>query len=177
MRKWRLTRKARVAALATLVAIGIVVALVFYVRAFQDAGSNYPVALPTDDNPAAGPSRGPSAPSKHPRKHAHGTPEASRSGPPAHGVHTLVAHVESAEPIGVIGYLVPTSPDLSFGKAKHVGKSWTVRTRVTGRPKYAIIWIKGAKDGTSVSCSITIDGKVVDRQRTKGPSGLQACSA
>jgi hypothetical protein len=180
MRRLRLTRKGWAAPLAALVAIGIIVALAFYVRGFEST-SNDPVALPTD-SPAAGAPHGSSAPSKN----AHGTQVvvpgggtatlgAGGSGLSLRGVHTLVAHVESSEPIGDIGYLAPTSPDLSFGTAKNVGKSWTVRTRVTGRPKYAIIWIKGAKDGTSVSCSITIDGKVADRQRTKGPYGRQIC--
>jgi hypothetical protein len=174
MRKRRLTRKVWVALLAALVGIGLVVALAFYIHGFQETG-NHPVALSTD-SPAAGTPHGPSAPTRHPGKHAHGTPSAGGSGPSRPGVHTLVVHVKSSEPIGVISYLVPTSPDHSFGKVKNVRRSWKLRTRVTGRPKYAIIWIKGAKDGTSVRCSITIDGKVVDRQRTKGAAGLQACS-
>ena len=120
MRKWRLTRKAWVVPLAALVAIGIVVALAFYVRGFQRTG-NDPVALSTD-SPAAGAPHGPSAPNRHPSKHAPGTPSASGSGRSRRGVHTLVAHVKSSEPIGVISYLVPTSPDLSFGKAKNVAQ-------------------------------------------------------
>jgi hypothetical protein len=169
MRKSRLTRKVWMIPLAFLVAVGMVVALGLYVRSFRS--TRYPpITLPTAF-PGGGAPYGSSTPARHPGTNAHRGSKPSRP-----GVHRLVAHVRSSERIGVIGYLVPTSPNHSYGKVKNVGKSWTVRTRVTGRPKYAIIWITGAKDGTPVSCSIAIDGKVVDRQRTKGPYGRQACS-
>jgi len=167
MPKWRLTRKMWVVPLAALVAIGIVVALAIFVRSFESV-DYAPIGLSTG-RAAAGAPHNSSAPFKH--------AGAGGSGPTSGDVHTLVVHVESSERIGVIGYLAPTSPDIAFGKARNVGKSWTVRTTVTGRRKYAIIWIRGAKDGTSVSCSITVDGKLVDRKRTKGPGGKQICSA
>ena len=190
MKRPRLSRKGWLAPLAAIVAIGIVVGLAFWVRGFQGTSSD-PLAAPTDTGgPGAPHSRSPSN-----DKHGHGKKKHSKDptvftpsdGPPVTlgagggpglsigGGHTLVAHVESSEPIGVIGYLSPTSPDLTYGTAKNVGTSWTVRTTVSGRPKYAILWIYGAKDGTSVTCSLTIDGKVVDRESTKGPYGRQIC--
>jgi hypothetical protein len=167
MPKWRLTRKMWAIPLAAVLAIGIVVALAIFVRSYER--SDYaPIGLSTD-RAAAGDPHHSSARFKH--------AGAGGPGPSPGDVHTLVVHVESSERIGVIGYFAPTSPDIRYGKARNVGKSWTVRTTVTGRPKYAIIWIRGAKDGTSVSCSITIDGKLADRKRTKGPDGQQICSA
>jgi hypothetical protein len=191
MRKLRLTRKGWVAPLAAVVAIGILVALAFYVRGFEGTGDD-PQALPTD-SPAAGSPLGSPDPlgqhHRHPGKNGHGTEVVVPGGGPTvtlgaggpgltiSGGHTLVAHVESSEPINVIGYLSPTSPDLTYGTVKNVGRSWTVRTTVSGPPKYAILWIYGAKDGASVTCSITIDGKVADRKTTKGPYGRQLCFA
>jgi hypothetical protein len=190
MRKWwRLPRKGWVAPVAIVVAVGIIVALAFYVRGFQGT-SNDPIALPPSPGASLG-SPSPSKPhAKHPHKKGHGKQVVVPGGGPTltlgsgggsglsfSGGHTMVVHVESAEPIGVIGYLSPTSPDLSYGTAKNVGRSWTVRTTVAGPPKYAIIWIYGAKDGTPVSCSITLDGKVADRETTKGPYGRQICFA
>jgi hypothetical protein len=185
MRKLRLTRKGWVAPLVAVLAVGLVVALAFYVRGFQDTGPD-PAALPTAPPPSATLGSSPSDHhAKHPHKNARGQVVAGgltlgAAGGPGlsfSGGHTLVAHVESSEPIGVIGYLAPTSPDIAYGTARNVGTSWTVRTTVAGRPKYAIIWIYGAKDGASVSCSITIDGKVADRESTKGPYGRQICFA
>lgn len=190
MRKLRLTRKGWLAPLAAVLAIGILVALAFYVRGFEGTSKD-PVALPTGTS-TSGAGLGSPDPSKHrsehPGKHPRGTevvvpgggPTVTLGGGPGlslAGGHTLVAHVESSKPIGIIGYLSPTSPDLTYGTAKNVGKSWTVSTTVAGQPKYAIIWIYGAKDGASVTCSITIDGKVADRETTKGPYGRQICFA
>jgi hypothetical protein len=188
MRKLRLTRKSWLAPLAAVLTIGILVALAFYVRGFEGTGDE-PVALPS---PTSGATLGSPEPTKHrsehPGKHPNGTEVVVPGGGPTvtlgggsglsiTGGHSFVVHVESAEPIGIIGYLAPTSPDLSYGTVKNVGTSWTVRTTVSGPPKYAIIWIYGAKDGTSVTCSITIDGKLADRETTKGPYGRQICFA
>ncbi len=176
MRKWRLTRKAWVVPLAALVAIGIVVALAFYVRGFQRTG-NDPIALPTD-SPAAGAPHGSSAPSKHPGKHARGTPERERVRPFGAAACTRWSRTSNR----------PSRSGSSAISCRPARISLTARSGTSaraglcgpgsrGRPKYAIIWIKGAKDGTSVSCSITIDGKVVDRQRTRRAlPRLQACS-
>jgi hypothetical protein len=189
MKRRRWSRASWLAPLAAIVAIGIIVALAFYVRGFQGT-SNDPAALPTDTGaPGAPHSNGSSGHKhRHPDKNAHGTKVVVPSGGPTvtlggaggpglaiAGPHTMVAHVESSEPISVIGYLSPTSPDLTYGTAKNVGTSWTVHTTVSGRPKYAILWIYGAQDGARVTCSITIDGTVVDRKSTKGPYGRQIC--
>jgi hypothetical protein len=193
MRKLRLTRKGWMAPLAAVVAIGILVALAFYVRGFEGTGDD-PQALPTESSTTGSQLGAPDPLGQHPRHHGKkgddgdGTKFVVPGGGPTvtlgggsgltiAGSHTMVAHVESSEPINVIGYLSPTSPDLTYGTVKNVGRSWTVRTTVSGPPKYAILWIYGAKDGASVTCSITIDGKVADRKTTKGPYGRQLCFA
>lgn len=190
-----MSRTAWIAPLAVLLAIGVIVALAFYVRGFQSTGHD-PVGLPGGSSPSAGApvsSAHQHKSGKHSKKHGkhggHGKSETSTpsggttvdvgggSGLTITGEHTLVARVTSAAPIGEIGYLAPTSPDISYGTAKNVGKSWTVHTTVTGKPKYAIIWIYAGKSGTPVTCSISIDGKVRSHETTSGPYGRQICYA
>jgi hypothetical protein len=191
-----MSRTAWVAPLAVLVAIGVIVALAFYVRGFQGTGNDH-VLLPTDSAPAGASGSSTSA-HKHKHKHKHGkkhgkhghkitvpgggpTVTLGSGGGGLHltgNVHRLVVRVHSKEPIRTtIGYFVPTSPDIPYGKAKNVGNSWTVRTTVTGKPHYAIIWIYGAKDGTPVTCSLTLDGQLAVRKTTVGPYGRQICYA
>jgi hypothetical protein len=190
-----MTRTAWVAPLAVLVAIGVIVALAFYVRGFQGTGDDHAL-LPTNTG-APGGASGLSA-HGHKHKHKHGKKHGKHShktkfvvpsdGPTVTlgaggggltitGQHTLVVRVTSSAPIPAVGYLAPTSPDIPYGTAKNVGKNWSVHTTVSGKPKYAIIWIYSGKSGAPVTCSITIDGKLADRKATTGAYGRQICYA
>ena len=91
--------------------------------------------------------------------------------------HRLVMSVSSAGPIGQVGYLVPTSPDHSYGRAEHVGTSWAVATTVTGKPYYALIFVQANRTGLPITCTITIDGRVASRKSTSGAYGRQVCLA
>jgi hypothetical protein len=185
-----MSRTAWVAPLAVLVAIGAIVGLAFYVRGFQSTGDD-PVGLPSVTRP---PSVAPGSSAhehkhKHKKKHGkHGhrvvvpggptvTLGAGGDGLSVTGPHKLVVRVSSSAPIPAVGYLAPTSPDIPYGTAKNVGKHWTVHTTVSGKPKYAIIWIYAGKSGAAVTCSITIDGTVRDRKTTSGAYGRQICYA
>jgi hypothetical protein len=190
MRRMRLSRMGWVAPLAAVVAIGIIVALAFYVRGFQGTGSDA-VPLPTH-------SRSPGAPRatspakhqhrKHSGKHSHkhtGEPTsvpgvtlgAGGGGLTITGTHTLVVKVHSSAPISTIGYLAPTSPDIAYGTVKNISTNWTVHTTVSGSPKYAIIWIYAGKSGAPVTCSLTIDGELRVKKTTTGAYGRQVCYA
>jgi hypothetical protein len=90
-------------------------------------------------------------------------------------LHALVMSARSTAPIPSVGYLVPTSPDHSYGRTDSPGTRWSVATTVTGGPDYAVIFIQAGPTGTPITCSITVDGKVLDSKSTSGPYGRQVC--
>ena len=95
------------------------------------------------------------------------------------GITTLPKHsisllVTSSEPISYVGYQIPTSPDKFYGVNKNVGKSWSLLTFGYGPPDYAQIFSAAGARGT-VTCTITIDGKVTERLSTDGPNSRLFC--
>lgn len=86
---------------------------------------------------------------------------------------TLAAR--SSEPIGVVGYNIPTSRERPSGTAKGVGRSWTLSTRVYGRPDYAQMFMQAGPSGASITCTITVDGKVTEQRTSSGPYGQLFC--
>lgn len=178
----------RVAGIGAVVAM--VIAIAFFVNGFESTGSD---AAP---RPSAGASGGITSPSEAPatsaKKHTvatkkyvvPGTGQTLTLGAGGGGitidssnVHTLTARVTSAAPLYAIGYLIPTSLESPYGKSLHPGSSWSVTTKVNGKPKYAIIWISAGKGGVPATCSITIDGQVAVSETTSGPYGRQVCFA
>jgi hypothetical protein len=89
--------------------------------------------------------------------------------------HSVVLTVTSAAPIGVVGYVVPTSTDRSSGTAKGVGTSWSLSTTAYGDPDYAQLFAQAGPGGNPVTCTITIDGRVTERRSTDGPYGQLFC--
>lgn len=83
--------------------------------------------------------------------------------------------VFSRQPIGVIGYLVPTSLDKPSGTVRGVGTSWSMRTVAYGKPDYARLFFRAGPSGTPVSCIITVNGRVTERRSTSGPYGATMC--
>jgi hypothetical protein len=177
-------------ALAAGVVVGLVCAMAFFVRGFDHTGDGPRSAAPAS-TPRAAPAA--SATPARPRIPA-ATPTAGRyvvaAGGPTitlgagggglHIVdnrHRLVARVWSAAPVYAVGWLIPTSLDHSYGKDMHPGRSFTIDTRVSGRPKYALLWIYAGASGAPVTCTISIDGVVRSEQTTSGPYGRQVCYA
>jgi hypothetical protein len=89
--------------------------------------------------------------------------------------HKLVLSASSARAISRVGYLAPTSPDHSYGDVKKVPRTWSVRTTVTGGPEYAVIFIQAGASGTPITCTITVDGVILDKKTTSGAYGRQVC--
>jgi hypothetical protein len=89
--------------------------------------------------------------------------------------HRLVATVHSSIRIGTVGFLIPTSPDHSYGSAKNVGTSWSLRTTVTGKPYYAAIFVQAGATGAPITCTIMLDGKIISSKQTHGEYGRQVC--
>lgn len=81
----------------------------------------------------------------------------------------------SSEPIGVVGYLVPTSRDRSNGTATGVGTSWSLSTLVYGTPDYAQMFLQAGPSGATITCTITVDGKVTEQRSSSGPYGQLFC--
>jgi hypothetical protein len=91
--------------------------------------------------------------------------------------HSVVLRVTSSAPISGVGYLVPTSPDRVYGTERGLGKSWSIRTTVTGKPDFAAVFVQGGPKGVAVTCTIVIDGRVASSETTHGPYGRQVCLA
>ena len=86
-------------------------------------------------------------------------------------------HLEvfSAEPIGIVGYQVPTSLTDSSGTVRNVGTHWSLDTIGYGNPDYARLFFGAGPSGTPVTCIIRVNGKVTERRSTDGPYGRTMC--
>jgi len=90
--------------------------------------------------------------------------------------HRVVLRVTSQGPIGTIGYYIPYSPDKQSGTVKRVGTSWSLKTFSYGDPDYARIYVSsGADPSITVTCTITVDGKVTTKKTTDGPYSVLIC--
>lgn len=89
--------------------------------------------------------------------------------------HELMLTVNSATRIGRLGYLVPTSPDASYGDLQFKGSKWSLGTKVVGKPNYAAIFVQAGATGTPITCTVTVDGVVRDKKTTSGAYGRAVC--
>lgn len=89
--------------------------------------------------------------------------------------HELILTVNSATRIGRLGYLVPTSPDASYGDLPFKGSKWSLGTKVVGKPNYAAIFIQAGATGTPITCTVMVDGVVRDTKKTSGAYGRAVC--
>jgi hypothetical protein len=90
--------------------------------------------------------------------------------------HRILLSVSSNAPIGTIGYYIPYSPDHQSGTLKNVGHHWSLRTVSFGDPDYARIYLRsGANPASPITCTISVDGRVVTRKTTEGPYALLIC--
>lgn len=89
--------------------------------------------------------------------------------------HNIVLQLTSASPISYAGYLVPTSQDRSYGVSRNPGTSWSLSTIGYGPPDYAQIFSAAGRYGATVTCTVTVDGRVTDRRSTDGPYSQLFC--
>jgi hypothetical protein len=110
-----------------------------------------------------------------------GTVTGSFSGLPGSGgafsvrARRITLSATSSEPIGVVGYFVPTSRDRPSGTARGVGASWSMSTLVYGPPDYAQMFLQAGPSGATITCTITVDGKVTEQRSSAGPYGQLFC--
>lgn len=90
--------------------------------------------------------------------------------------HRITLKVTSQGPIGTIGYYIPYSPDKQSGTLMNVGTSWSLRTVSYGDPDYARIYLRaGGNPAIRITCTISVDGRVVTQETTDGPYALLIC--
>ena len=89
--------------------------------------------------------------------------------------HTLTISFASEAPLGTIGYIIPTSLRDNYGVSKDTGRSFSLTTTVYGDPDYAQGFARAGQRGFPVTCTITVDGRVTERQATEGPYGQLFC--
>lgn len=89
--------------------------------------------------------------------------------------HRIVLRVTSSQPIGTVGWIMPTSLNESSGVKKNAGTSWSLTSTVYGDPDYAQIFVQAGARGYPVTCTITVDGKVTEQRSTEGPYGQMLC--
>jgi hypothetical protein len=170
----------RLTVIAVLAALLVCIGL--FVRAYRNAG---PEGVPEADAPTPVPTPVPTvqpAVGGPPVVVGSAAPDVTLS-PGGYGgftfgtvpSHRLVMSATSTAPIGTVGYLAPTSADHSYGSAEHVGRHWTVTTRVLGKPQYAAVFVQAGASGAPITCTVSVDGKVVSRRTTSGAYGREVC--
>jgi hypothetical protein len=176
--------------LVAVVVLGSVLA--WYVGSRDDAGgSAHATDRPTNQSPeTAGPKR-----KKKAKGDASAEPQAATDAPGAGwagngelppglggdggGVDiprfALRVTVTSSEAIRTVGLQVPTSDSHKSRVYQGVGTSWSVQTRVYGKPDYARVFLQAGPSGAAITCVITVDGRVTERRSTSGPYGATMC--
>lgn len=89
--------------------------------------------------------------------------------------HRVTMSAQSDQPILVLGYLVPTSKDASYGRVREPGRSWSRSTTVYGPPDYAQIFLQSGPNATTISCTVTVDGRVTEQRTATGPYAQLFC--
>lgn len=87
----------------------------------------------------------------------------------------LVIEISSDQPVHRVSYLIPTSDDERAGRDESVGKTWTHRTKVWGKPDYAAVFVHAIYPGVSVTCTIKVEGRVTERRTIVGPYAAMWC--
>lgn len=89
--------------------------------------------------------------------------------------HRVTMSATSDAPIFVLGYLVPTSNDAAYGRVDEPGRSWSRSTTAYGPPDYAQIFLQAGPQATTISCTVTVDGRVTERRTATGPYAQLFC--
>lgn len=89
--------------------------------------------------------------------------------------HRVTMSAQSDQSILVLGYLVPTSKDASYGRVREPGRSWSRSTTVYGPPDYAQIFLQSGPNATTISCTVTVDGRVTEQRTATGPYAQLFC--
>jgi hypothetical protein len=89
--------------------------------------------------------------------------------------HTVTIMVSSDAPMAKLRYLVLSSHN--GGHQEVIDPPWSVTVPATGHGYLAAIGVQAGRDGTGVSCTITIDGKVASQRTVQGAYQVAVCFA
>ena len=92
-----------------------------------------------------------------------------------HELHQVTVSASAPGRIAVLGYLIPTGLGSAYGVVHTNSHSWSVSEQALGGGYLAAIFIQTGKDGTPLTCTITVDGKVTSSQTTSGSYGRAVC--
>jgi hypothetical protein len=91
------------------------------------------------------------------------------------GVHDVVIQVDSAAPVPVLGWLVPTGLSNTYGTRDNGSGHFSLSQQALGKGYLAAIFIQAGKLGLPVTCRVIVDGKVTNQETTSGPYGRTVC--
>jgi hypothetical protein len=92
---------------------------------------------------------------------------------PRHTITLTVTAPQSART--AVGWWVPTSPGAKTGSAKYIGASWSHTAYGYGSPEYARLLVIAGAEGVPTTCTIKVDGRVVDQRTTSHAYGQALC--
>lgn len=89
--------------------------------------------------------------------------------------HRVVISAGSDGPLLGVGWRIPTADGKRAGKDLSYHKSFRHSTTAYGRPDYAQLYTRVGPDSSYVWCTVTVDGKVTEREEAHGPWGGVFC--
>ena len=92
---------------------------------------------------------------------------------PRHTITLTVTAPQSART--AVGWWVPTSPGAKKGGTKYIGASWSHTAYAYGSPDYARLLVIAGGEGIPTTCTIKVDGRVVDQRTTSHAYGQALC--
>jgi hypothetical protein len=89
--------------------------------------------------------------------------------------HRIVIAAGSDGPLLGVGWRMPTADGKRAGKDLSYQKTFRHATTVYGRPDYAQLYTRVGPDSSVVWCTVTVDGRVTEREEARGPWGGVFC--
>jgi hypothetical protein len=89
--------------------------------------------------------------------------------------HRVVIEAGSDGPLLGVGWRIPTADGARKGKDLSYKKSFRHAATAYGRPDYAQLFTRVGPNSSVVWCTVTVDGKVTERQEAHGPWGGVFC--
>ena len=90
-------------------------------------------------------------------------------------VHRVVIAAGSDGPLLGVGWRIPTADGARGGKNYSYKSSFRRAATAYGNPDYAQLYTHVGPDSSEVWCTVTVDGRVVERQVAHGPWGQVFC--
>jgi hypothetical protein len=91
------------------------------------------------------------------------------------GLHNVTITADSAAPIAVVGYLVPTGLGAPYGTVRPHSGHWSVTQQAVGGGYLAAVFVQTGAAGTPIVCRVNVDGRVTNSETTSGSYGRAVC--